>query len=329
MLRAPLLRVVSGFVVAQLLALGARAQLGVLDQISPTPGAGQNANFAVSNPAQVWQQQVRAGVGGTLTAVELQLTGPASARAHLRVRPAAGWSSAAPVFQTLLHKSASGAQTFVVDLSSANFQVAVGQAFVLELVGDGSLAGVNGSYVSALQGAPQYAEPLFLSGPNCYSGCGWRIGFRTWVKNGDVTEFCFGTHCPCANDASQAGCANSTGNGAKLARSSGSTSVAADDLELALTQAPANVPTLLFMGAQQVRQPFADGVRCAGGVPKRIQVAFADAQGSATFLHAASRASGLVVAGSTWHFQAWFRDLAGPCHTGFGLSSALQITFAP
>lgn len=305
------------------------AQSGVHDQMSPTPGTGQWANFAVSDPAQVWQQQVRAGVAGRLSAVRLQLTGPATARALLRIRPAAGWSQAAPVFQTWLQKSAPGAEHFLVDTSSANFQLAVGQRFVLELQGDGSLAGVNGSYVPASQGAPEYAEPLFLSGPGCYGSCGWRIGFETWVSNGDVTEFCPGSGCPCSNDAAPGGCANSTGAGARLVRSAGTTGVAANDLQLGLSGLPAQVSTMLFMGPAQMRAPLGDGLRCAGGSPRRIQLALSSAAGTLTFDQIVLRAGGLATVGSTWHLQAWYRDPSGPCQGGYNLSSALQVVFAP
>jgi len=36
-----------------------------------------------------------------------------------------------------------------------------------------------------------------------------------------------------------------------------------------------------------------------------------------------------LVPGSAWHFQVWFRDAAGPCGSGFNLSSALTVSFAP
>lgn len=307
----------------------ARAQLGVVDQISPTPGSAQTANFAVSNPTHVWQQQVRAGVAGTLTAVEVELTGPASARVLMRVRPSAGWSNAAPVFQAWLQKTAVGAQKKIVDVTSAQLQLAIGDPFVIELVGDGSLAGVNGSYTSTAQGAPEFVEPLFLAGPTCYGNCGWRIGLRTWVTGGDVTEFCFGVTCPCGNSATGGGCANSTGAGAKLYRSAGTTSTQGDDLELAVHSLPSGAPTLLFLGASQVRAPFADGLRCAGGGMRRLQMSFADAGGVASFTRPVSRSAGLVQSGAAWNLQAWYRDPISVCGTGSGLSSAVHVVFGP
>jgi hypothetical protein len=307
----------------------AAAQVGVLDQVSPIPGAGQQASFAVSSPSMVWQQQLRADVAGTLTAIEVELSGPATARALLRVRPSAGWSTAPPVHQVWLQKSQSGAQRYVVDVRGAELAVARGQAFVVELSGDGSLAGVNGSYTPSSSGAPQYPEPLFLSGPGCYASCGWRIGVRTWVQDGDLTEYCFGTGCPCGNDASAGGCANSTGHGARLAQSGGTTSVASDDLVLGVTHLPPYAPTLLFMGATQTRVPFGDGLRCAGGTPVRLRLAIADAHGVASFARVVTLARGLALPGSTWHLQAWHRDAAGPCGASYGQSSALQALFRP
>jgi hypothetical protein len=39
-------------------------------------------------------------------------------------------------------------------------------------------------------------------------------------------------------------------------------------------------------------------------------------------------AAGALVPGSTWNFQAWFRDVAAG-GSNFNLSNGLRITFAP
>lgn len=311
-----------------LLTFSAHALDGVRDQVSPIPGAGQSANFAVSNPAQVWQQQVRAGVTGTLVGVGLRVTGPLGARLHVRIRPSAGWTSSAPVFQTSIVKSIAAAQDVEIDTRAAGFLVAPGQRFVIELQGDGSQAGVDGSFTPTSQGLAQYTEPLFLSGPGCYASCGWRVGFTTHVQNGDVTEYCAGQGCPCGNDSSAGGCANSTGAGARLAYSSGSTSVALDDLTLLATRLPPNVATVVFMGSVQSRVAFGDGLRCAAGSVKRFAIQPSVA-GSLVFAHPRSQSGSWIQPGAAWHFQAWYRDPAGPCHRSSNLSSALQVVFRP
>jgi len=310
-------------------ASSALAQSGVRDQVSPSPGAGQLANFAVSNPANVWQQQVRAGVAGELVGLRLRITGPAGARVTLRVRPGAGWSTGPAAFQTTLQKSSASSEELFVDASAAHFALVVGQRFVLELQGDGSLGGIDGSYVPPSQGAPQYSEPLFLSGPSCYASCGWRIGFETYVSDGDVTSFCHGVGCPCGNDTGSAGCRNSTGAGAMLYPTIGTTSVAADDLELVAASLPTSVSGIVFLGSTQIRAPFADGLRCAGGLTKRYGVAVSNTSGAITFTELASQSGGLVIAGSSWVLQAWYRDPSGPCLRTANLTNALLIVFVP
>ncbi|MFT5154100.1 MAG: hypothetical protein ACI841_004107 [Planctomycetota bacterium] len=40
-------------------------------------------------------------------------------------------------------------------------------------------------------------------------------------------------------------------------------------------------------------------------------------------------AAGCISAASTWHFQAWYRDPQGPYGSGFNLSNAVSVAFAP
>ena len=73
--------------------------------------------------------------------------------------------------------------------------------------------------------------------------------------------------------------------------------------------------------------PFGDGLRCAGGDLKRLGVRQSNAQGAATW---GPNLNATWSAGDTRHFQTWYRDpLAGPCGTGFNLSHAVSVTFAP
>ena len=86
----------------------------------------------------------------------------------------------------------------------------------------------------------------------------------------------------------------------------------------------------VFYGNQQLAVPFGDGVRCVGGSTFRLRVTQASAQGWAShdvdFAHP-PRPAGQIQAGSTWYFQFWHRDPAGPLGSGFNTSDALEIQF--
>jgi hypothetical protein len=150
------------------------------------------------------------------------------------------------------------------------------------------------------------------------------------------TGFCFGdgsgTACPCGNAAGAGeGCANDTGSGAVLA-GSGSASIAADDLVLSTTNLTSG-PGLFFQGNNAVNSangnPFGDGLRCAGGSVRRLEVRFANAGNSFTTMTTISIATnGNVSAGQTKRYQYWYRDSGtSPCSSLFNLSNGYEITW--
>jgi len=152
---------------------------------------------------------------------------------------------------------------------------------------------------------------------------------------GPGVPFCFGQGCPCGNDDFSAGCSNSTGSGALLG-SSGTPSVALDDLGLAMTNAPPLRPGLFFMGQGSTSLPFGDGLRCAASGAlglRRFPVDQIDATGTLSLGAMVSLAGanhpGSLVPGETWNFQGWFRDQQGPCGSGSNVSNALQLTIIP
>ena len=106
---------------------------------------------------------------------------------------------------------------------------------------------------------------------------------------------------------------NSAGSGA-LIGSNGHVSVASNSFELSATGMPANARGLFFYGPQAQQVPFGNGFNCvsAGGVGTfRLLPAFqADAGGSAvrTLDFTQLPGAGQIVPGSTWYFQAWYRD---------------------
>jgi hypothetical protein len=175
----------------------------------------------------------------------------------------------------------------------------------------------------------------------------WTVGFRYVDGEGfrtlsehfvcDLELYCF---CPsggiCSNPSPDAGCANSTGTGALLSRAAGSTSVSSDDLVLATNQLPANKLGLAFMGGAPKNLPFHDGRLCVG--PGAAGIFRYPLQSSGPS-GAMALGPGIVAQsqifppsvriqpGSTWFFQSWYRDPAGPCGTGSNLSNAARVTF--
>lgn len=146
---------------------------------------------------------------------------------------------------------------------------------------------------------------------------------------------------PCGNGIATAlwgGCINSTGAKAMLDASTGTTSVAADDLQILVGPLPPG-NGLLFMGGGRTQVVFGDGFLCvtagAQGIFRfPVQAAvFGDTvsigPGLVAFTQASFPAAGHIVAGDTWYFQYWYRDLLGPCGTGFNLANGAGITFVP
>ncbi len=163
-----------------------------------------------------------------------------------------------------------------------------------------------------------------------------------------ATAFCLCTgqpwSGPCGNDSREpAGCLNSTGEGAVLF-ASGSSSVAADDLSLTVTQLPPHVPVrLLWRRGAGAATVFGDGLECLGLAlngrplfPHGMLDGDSGPNGEVTFgpgmvelLCASMGGSGCIDPGDTWNFQCWYRDLHGPCGMGTNISNAVGVTFVP
>ena len=122
---------------------------------------------------------------------------------------------------------------------------------------------------------------------------------------------------------------NSTGSPARI-RAQGSARVEAGLFELEASPVP-NQSGLFFYSAATNQIPFGNGFRCVGGGGTSVyRLPLAQAAG-ASLTHAvdfdAPPAAQTLVAGSTWNFQAWFRDPMGG-GAGFNLSDALAVTFS-
>jgi hypothetical protein len=151
-----------------------------------------------------------------------------------------------------------------------------------------------------------------------------------------ILAYCFGdgsgTTCPCGNTgAVGSGCANSVHpEGCELS-ASGTPSVSSDTLVLSATKSMPSQPGIFFLANNAVNSgmgnSFGDGLRCAGGGVKRLQVRFAGGAGNASSSVNISQAAGLV-AGDLRRLQWWYRNPVGsPCGFGFNLSNGLEVTW--
>ena len=155
--------------------------------------------------------------------------------------------------------------------------------------------------------------------------------------------YCFGDAaglgCPCGNDndgstaGGQAGCANSVSAGGAQLLAAGSISATSGTLRLFAHGAVPNSPGLYFQGTTRVNggqgSLFGDGLRCAGGPVKRLEVVVSDAAGlSSSTVDVAS--VGGVQPGDVRDYQLWFRDSQlSPCGTSFNLTNGLEIQWLP
>jgi len=148
------------------------------------------------------------------------------------------------------------------------------------------------------------------------------------------TAYCAGDGsgmvCPCGNaGTSDSGCANSTGGGASLG-TQGVASVMSQSFVLTASGLPANQLGVFFQGNNAINAglgiPFGDGLRCAGGAAKRLQIVNSDQNGTTqTTVDVALR--GGVVAGDLRRYQLWYGDPGTPCGALFNFSNATEITW--
>ena len=172
------------------------------------------------------------------------------------------------------------------------------------------------------------------------------------ISGGPGTSYCSGdgsaTACPCSNTGGAGeGCPNDTGSGGVLTGSgsasigaadlvltgSGSASIFADDLVLSATNLTPG-PGLFFQGNNAVNSgngnPFGDGLRCAGGGVRRLEVRFSNSgNGFTTQTTVSVSTDGAVGAGQTKRYQYWYRDSGtSPCNSLFNLSNGYEITWS-
>jgi hypothetical protein len=106
------------------------------------------------------------------------------------------------------------------------------------------------------------------------------------------------------------------------------------DVDLIVTWGVEGSLGIFLYGPAQQQTPFGNGNLCVGGGVFRLQpFVFKDLVGyggiSLNFSQPpVGSGPGKITPGSTWNFQAWFRDTAAG-GAGFNLSNALSATFVP
>jgi hypothetical protein len=153
---------------------------------------------------------------------------------------------------------------------------------------------------------------------------------------GVVSAYCFGdasgAGCPCSNYGLLGnGCASSVNSfGAHLA-GTGMPSIAGDTIVLAGSGMP-NSSALYFQGTASIATFFGDGLRCAGGSVIRFGTK-SNNSGLSQYpalgdLPVSVR--GLCSAGSTRHYQVWYRNSAAYCTPStFNLTNGVTVTWGP
>ncbi len=121
---------------------------------------------------------------------------------------------------------------------------------------------------------------------------------------------------------------NSLGVGARI-DASGSTSIVANDLRLWAGPVPPRQIGIFFLGSGQTQLPFGNGWRCVNGTVMRLfptravgTVLFQDVDNSLQPF------AGMLIAGSQWNVQAWYRDPAAGGAV-FSTTDALTLLFQP
>jgi len=152
-----------------------------------------------------------------------------------------------------------------------------------------------------------------------------------------------GLACPCANSgAAGRGCANSALASGALLAASGSPTLAADTLRISCAGMPAHSLGILLQGTGTIAPVlFGDGVRCVGGILKRIYVH--NAIGGALELPqpgdlpVSARSAQLgdtITQGSTRNYQLYYRDPSAsfcpaPQGSTFNVSNGLTVLWEP
>ncbi|MCP3920415.1 MAG: sulfatase-like hydrolase/transferase [bacterium] len=136
--------------------------------------------------------------------------------------------------------------------------------------------------------------------------------------------------CDCTSSTFCATTPNTAGPGALL-RHTGSIRVSNNAFSLRASQVPPNQFGIFLYGAGRGYLPLGDAFLCVGLPFFRLPVVQSTSQGlaiGAVDLTQPPQPAGRIEAGTTWHFQYWYRDPQAQ-GSDFNLSHGLTVTFCP
>lgn len=335
----------AAFVLLGSLALPAVAQTGVADQLSPFPPIfppGTSGGLGAFLTTQIFDQEVRIGVHGTLEGFRCASYGDPGATVTVRVRPGPVTAPGPAVFTTVLTRVGSVYEEHWVDASSAALHVTPGMAVTLEFQGMGSIFYVGDNHVDPALGPPLYPFPFFVNGASFADG-GYRLAFETFTLTtpGSFVYYCrgdgTGTPCPCGNNSpigNPMGCLNSMNTGGVL-RLAGSASVGADTLSMNGFSMPNS--TALYLQGTLTEQSglgsvLGDGLVCVGGSIVRLG-SKTNVAGQSHYPEPANPSisvRGGCSAGDVRNYQIWYRNAANYCTPATAnLTNGAQVVWAP
>jgi hypothetical protein len=166
-----------------------------------------------------------------------------------------------------------------------------------------------------------------------------------WGDTTSFTNYCFGngslaTACPCGNNGALGhGCDNSSSTGGSLLTASGTTSP--DTVVMTASGELPHSLSIFLQGAANIAAGthFGDGVRCAGGLLKRLYnknasggVVSAPGPGDPSITARSAALGDPIGPGSIRYYQVYYRDpvlsfCPNPPGDAFNVSNAVQVNW--
>lgn len=302
------------------------SQAGLLLHVVPNPPKARSATFDSAGnlyilpaglpngtPVQVWR--VDSMTGAVLSTHTFPTLPPSSGQHsydHFGFDPLTGWL-------TLLRHPTG--VLYEIDLQSGA---------VVNYTSEIS-AGFGGSdWAASYCYSPSGQTLFFISG---YFGKSHQLSRLTHSLEG-VTQYCSGDDlvglCPCGNDTVHTsvlhrGCVNGSQNSTALFPV-GQPVVGADSFKLHVFGSTPSAFGVVFSGTTSIAaSSFGDGLRCVGGSMERLELILVDGSGSTETSSPLSLAGSGVNSGDWRYYQWWYRDVNGPCGSGFNTSNAVSL----
>lgn len=295
-------------------------------------GTGAGAVYIYERGPSGWAEAAKLFPGipqaGEVVAVEGNfvfvgaLAGSGGGAVHVYERIGGVWTAA----QVLLGSDTSAGDRFGSALDVADGRLVVGAPFA-----DGHDIETGKVYVFTYAGGA-WTEELQLSADDVPAG--YRLGSRVSLSGNqvlvsplvgpevrlyslgmeDLTSFCSSS-------------ANSTGAPAVLT-ATGCDSVGANEVIFRAEPVPADQFGALLFARKPAQVPFGNGLLCIAAPILRGPVTASDAGGVLEAQLSLAKGPGqAILSGSTWHFQAFFRDPG--FGAGFDTSDGLRLVFQP